>query len=244
MTAELRQALEALTAIDQRIETLTREMQAFLLMEVAGRMREKVIESAQAGLESSLDQYLEALTPVTLSGDQARFALEGSSIANMLEGGASPYDMRDALLQGKDSRVVRIRSKWPETTRGGTRENFGRAVDKPYRQQLGRNEARRIGRQVLRELSAGRGPVKAGRAPKLRPHHATDLFDRMRREPGASRGGRRTGQYVIYRTITRSNTGGWIHPGIEARDFFGKAQEQIDEITRSALDGLVKGILG
>jgi len=244
VTVDLTLALEELEALEEKVGQLGVEAQRYLLLEVATKLREDVIEQASTNLDVTRGDYLEALTPVTVEGNTARFGLEGSAIAVMLEGGASPYDMRDALLQGQQQRVIRFRSKWPEESPARSRRRGGgRPIDRPYRELLGRQEARRVGRRVLRELKAGQGPIGRGRAPVLKPHHTTDLFHRMRREDPDPGRGRRQAQYAIYRTITMTDTGGWIHPGFEPKDFFGKAEAKIDEIARAALDGLIGGIL-
>lgn len=245
MVAELNQTIEMLSDLDGRIAQLGPELQTYLLMEVAGRVRDNIADQASQNLDTTLGDYLQALTPVELEGDVARIALRDSTIANMLEQGATSFEMRDHLLQGRPFRRIRFQSTWPESA-GRRTPGGGRPVDRPYRDLLGRREATRIGRSILRELKSGRSrTIGAGRVPLLRQHHATDLFHRMRREDQSTRTGRKAvsgSEYAIYRTVSMNSTGGWVHPGLEARDFFGNAREKIGEISKAAIDGFMGGM--
>lgn len=241
MTYDLTLAIDALDELEAMVDQIHAEAPGFLLREVAGRIREKVVELAHENLESSKDRYLAGLQPIEEGVDEARLVLEGD-LPVMVEEGADAYDMRDTLLEGAGHKAIRFRSKSPNASFGRGRD-FGRPIDFPYRKMLGEKQARRVGKQVMKELRSGRSKeIAEGTVPKLKEHHATDLFARMRREVSAV--GRRQsmkGQYAIYRSISAGQGGGWLHPGIKKRGLFEKAQEHLDDIIEAAMEGFADG---
>ncbi len=241
MTFDIGNAVHELDVMQELLGKLTQRTHDYLLLEIGGRLRERIVELAESNLDSSKERYLEGLQDAELERDRLVIRLEGA-LPVMVEEGADEYDMRQTLLsRGQRSRAVRFESKDVGSDFGAGRD-FARPIDHPYRAQLGRQEAARIGRRVVQDARAGRriGPGHAG-VPKRREHHSTDLFDRLEREVTPTADGPKE-RFVVYRTISREKDDGWIHPGIDEHDLFGRAAEKIPDIVEAAIDGLLEGM--
>lgn len=100
------------------------------------------------------------------------------------------------------------------------------------------------------EAKAGqKGPtaLRAGLAPKLRPHHTTDIFAGMIvnkqavQKKDGSVGHQKT--YTTFRTISEGRPDTFFHPGIQARDFMGELDSYIQQVAPGAVAAYLAEVL-
>ncbi len=221
------QRLEAITSVTgDALRTISRNL--------AERARDEWIRAAQRELVTSRAAYVEAIQPIADDGRAVVVALKGSLLAQMVERGASSYQLQKTLLQGEKSRVIPFRFSGAGT-RGTSAPVLGAAYGPGGGSRAPHVELDPVvlGRKIQRainKLPKGHS-LRPHLAPKLRPHHNADLFAGLRREGAA-----RHGQYRTYRTI--SAEGGpnkWLHPGIQAKNLRRKAQAHLHEISKNAV---------
>lgn len=85
--------------------------------------------------------------------------------------------------------------------------------------------------------------LPAGLAPKLKAHHATDIYAGMVRQIAAYRSAVQA-QYMTFRRISTNSTTGWLHPGIEARQLHRKVDEYLGEIGGDAFSAILQRRMG
>lgn len=86
------------------------------------------------------------------------------------------------------------------------------------------------------------GRLPEGMAPKLKPHHATDIFAGMIRERKTYVRATQT-QYTTFRTISTGSPG-WIRPATTGRHYAKKVSDYVARMAPKALDAFVKELGG
>lgn len=185
-------------------------------------------------------------------------------LPNAVEHGWPGGDMKPALLRGRNSRstktggrynVVSFRHGTPGTTGRnappmGSAYAFGARMVPGGVQDTGhmsKAAAEKLGKQIhkaAKQLAATTGApgaktqwggkLLAGMAPKLEPHHKTDIYAGMVRQEKVYKKATQS-QYSTFRAVSsKSDSRSWIHPGIEGHRLFdagatyaGKAAEHL-----------------
>lgn len=196
-------------------------------------LEEKVGESSLS--PRSKQRYLEGLTAIEVAGNEVGFRLEGA-FPNMLEGGWPETDLRDTILQGRDSAVVMFEH---HLTRSAARREGGRVMSKRIARQAKQLRIRRKYHKTTERLAYG-----LQRRSKARHKH--DIVGGMEKFQKRTSTGRFAGSgFRTFRTISRNVTTGWIHPGIQAHNFFRDVSEEmradvvtiVDRVIARALAG-------
>lgn len=190
------------------------------------------------------------------------------ALANTLENGQKAYDMHDTLLgpnvpvvparmglKGKHAkkgggfyRVIPFRHQGPNSA-----GLHGAAMGRAYSAMLGVKEAQALGRAIYREaksLTRTEGEpggkirwgtsLPAGLAPKLKEHHATDIYQGMYKQSKFYEQVTQS-QYVSFRAISTGSPGWWRKetPGLH---FAQKVKDMVDNtLVKEAIESLLKG---
>jgi len=216
---------------------------------IAAAVEKKIKQLATERLTKTRNVFLEGV-----ERDGNVIILRGN-FPNLIEKGWMGGDMKPQLLSspkakdGENGPYIDIpfRHQVPGTV-GVHAEPMGQAHARIGVMQ--EEEAAKMGRTIYQEAkqlaaytssTAGAGRLGAGRSPKLKDKHVTDIHaDMVRKQTGAG---------SEYRTFRRVGAGSapdsWIHPGIEAADIFADAvayaEESATEIIRKRLEGANKG---
>lgn len=248
---------------------LTQDVTNEILATVAEAARVEWIRLAGKELFTTKRDYIAGIQKPEFQPGVATISLVGQ-LPNVLEHGQDSYDMRDTLLgddvplvppgqrgkheteDGEQYRAVPFRHGTP-TSGGAVGVPMGRA----YGPMLG-EEAMQLGKDIYREakkLSATTsqpgagtewgGRLEAGLAPKLKAHHAVDIYAGMVRQRKTYKSTTQT-QYTTFRTIsTRVGPPKWIRrstrPGLQLA---GQVNQFIHRQGGQAFVDYVKGLLG
>lgn len=176
-------------------------------------------------LRSSLPAYQAAMDFRTTFTSLTFVLKSEPKLAQMVEYGVTPFDMRDTLLRTTTKSIRRSKKghlylyvPFRITTRK-IREYGGSAAEKAAR--------------ALGPYPTSRNRLPEGMAPKLDPYHATDPLAGLVRIPNATPGG--GSMYMTWRTISQ-NGKPWIHKGIKARHFMRQVSEEAQDIAAAILE--------
>lgn len=231
-------------------------------------------ELTSAGMDytSSLGILHVPLSPATLRSGTTTFAtivLTGW-LANAVEHGHEPFDMKPGLLQGRNAKekagggrynVVAFRHMTP-----GTSGRYGQAMGSAEvsHEGLSRSDAELLGKRVYkaaRQLSATRSQPGSGTAwgdrlgagaggakPLTNPRsgyaHKHDVYEGMVRKEKDYAAATQS-SYVTFRAVsTDSDPSSWQHPGIIRHDFFGRAVRDMPGTVEMAFRSVVVGLGG
>lgn len=245
--------------------SLTSETARFLiardLMEGA---RAKLIKLASDRLFSTRADYIAGIQPIAREGKAVVLALVGV-LPDMIEHGWDGRFLHETLLgdnakgwkvskEGDRYRSIPFRHKTPNAGPQG-----GQPMGSQYasQQMSPRNwqslaaahavvdDIAALGKKIhakAKALTPGK-VLPAGLAPKLRPHHATDIFAGMKvnlqnvRAPGGGVAKQRT--YTTFRTISEANPESWYHPGIQARNLLLEVEKHVEKIAPGAIKAYI-----
>lgn len=239
-----------------------------VLDDLASAARQKWIRLAQQQLKSSKRDYINGIMPVQAGDGQSRIIALVGWLANAVEAGMSPIDLRDTLLRNSRSgtaggvkisaaghryRSVPFRHGTPGSS-GQAGAPMGSRMGPQGAQSLafassgvvGAGRAKTLGQAIHKAAKGlqGRDRLAAGMAPKLAPWHSTDIYAGMQRTPKHYRAVT-SSQYTTFRTISENVETGWIHPGIEGRHLVEQVEAHIGALVapaiRSALQSALKG---
>lgn len=243
-----------LTAWSEIIEIIGDSAVDAVLRDVAEAARDRWIQLAGERLHSSQADYIRGIQPVSTEGRSVHVALVGA-LANMVENGASAWDLRDTLLGASVPVVTRGRGK-KQNREGG----FYRSI--PFRHSIPGSSGR-IGKVMGTGLDHYREGMAAEVGRKI--HRAAKQLEPGQRlpkgilksmtgiphdvEPDIYAGMQRIAQprgatYMTWRTISTSQPDGWIHPGIEARDLAMDVARDVDVIAENATKAMINNIIG
>lgn len=225
-----------------------------VLYNIADGARSEWIRLAQQEFFTTKRDYIAGIQPVRIAGKNTAIISLVGMLPNLLEKGMDRVDMHDTLLgdgvpivsaggRGKKRskhggfyRSVPFRHGTP-----GSGGGPGQPMGRPYRGHEAVADAKKLGKSVYgmaKGLTAttsepGKGVAYGGRlrspigktvAPKLRPYHATNIYEGMIREEKTYKRGTQS-QYTTFRTIAVDAQGNpspegaspWIRPKTEGR---------------------------
>ena len=213
------------------------------LHSIAVGIRDLWVDAARRTLNTSLSAY------IGKSGENIRvikrskmlyevvLGMDGD-MANKIESGSGPYDLKPLILRGSLSRIV------PFTLGdviGGEVSSVGGSAS----QSGGATGQQDVTRQVLRAMIAtglptlsqskltalaAEGMIPTGAAQKLKSHHKSSIYaglSKLHRSASNARrnrsgGGGESFTGGTFRTISsNSSAGSWKHPGFKARNISG-----------------------
>jgi len=224
---------------------------------LASVARTRIITEAQRALKTSARDYVAGVTEVEIKGNVARIVLNGM-VPNMVENGWPETDLRTTLLGpgAKNAKTAQDGSRYNTVPfRHGTPGTSGRNVGKqmpksihavaktlaPTLSRPGKIEGKG-GSVVMYGQRLNPGMSMSGAARKLltskqKPWHATSIYMSMIREEKTYASATQS-KYTTFRRIStnvRRAKQHWLHPGIRARNFFPKAQRDIERVVRETL---------
>jgi hypothetical protein len=233
-----------------------------LVADIVEAARSEWLRLAGEALHTTHEDYVNGIQPVEVSPGTASVALVGV-LPNLLENGMDPVDMHNTLL-GPNVPVV------PEGGRGKHMRldgGFYRAI--PFRHRVGEKgagfgnpysgheavaDAAALGREVYGKAkkltgtisSPGGGVVQrggrlpGGLAPKLRPHHATDIFSGMIKERKTYERATQS-QFVTFRMISTGSPG-WLRPATPGVHLASQVSDFIQQIAPQAFSAYVENL--
>jgi hypothetical protein len=205
----------------------------------------------------------------TVPGDPlARAITLSGAMPNAIENDQSAYDMHNTLL-GPNVPVVKrgsgMKGKYAKKGGGYYRPipfahtgpksvgATGTPIGRPFLKQGG--NAQSVEKMAKRIFDAAKklspttgmpgqkitygGRLPAGMAPKLQPHHKTDIYAGMIRQQKTYKKATQS-TYTTFRTISTGSRG-WIRAATKGRKF---AQRTAEEVKNSIAPGVFKQILG
>ncbi len=210
------------------------------------------VTAAHRRLFTSERDYIKAITKPEVVAGRLFVTLVGA-FPNMVEHGASSWDLRDTILQSSKAGTskdgyrylaVPFRHMMPGAT-GRNAPPVGSAYAKIDR-GLGKTVANAVSsamRRLESSVNSGAGSMtvwggrlQAGLAPKLKPHHVVDIYAGMVRMAKTYQAATHY-QYRTWRTISDNpatkRAGSWIHPGIRARHLANDVSRQIPDMTEA-----------
>lgn len=234
-------------------------VQAVISSVMAGA-RDVWVKRAQERLSSSRRDYINGIQEVELEDMSGSISLVGQ-LPNMIEGGASAFDMHDTLLgpdvpiamgpgqrgkhvteDGKFWRVIPFRHQTPGTAGQGG----GAPMGTQYAGHGGVADAVTLGKRVYaqaRKLGATTrapgGPTKwgdrlpSGMAPLLKPIHSTDIYAGMVRQEKKYASATQS-SYVTFRVISENVPWKWQHPGIVAVNISDEVHAYVERVAPDA----------
>lgn len=172
------------------------------------------------GLGGSLAAY-QAAMDVRDEGRVLRLVLRDSpKLANLVEFGCAPFDMRQTLLR-LTTRSIRRAKDGHLYLFVPLRKSTRTIVD------LAGSRAYAMAKALKAYPGSGSGRLPAGLTPKLQPYHATDPLDSLvRTEPDGPGGG---SVYMTWRTISQIGRP-WLHRGIVGRNFMQQVANEAPSI--------------
>jgi hypothetical protein len=232
-----------------------------LLGDIMEGAREYWIALAWENLNSSRNMYIRGISPVNIEGTTASITLRGS-IANMVEKGAPPVDLRTLYLvtgskvaYNEDGSATLYRYV-PFTHKSDTAtSDQGQPMGNPYKKTV--DNAAEIGRDVYQHAKSlspttstpGGGNnwgerMGSGYAPKLKQAHQSDIYQGMYRQEKTYKDATQTSQYMTFRTISTKNPEGWMRPAIKPRNLSQKVQNYIvRDLGPAAFEAYTKGLI-
>ena len=247
------EAIKTIEGVEVHAKDLVREMMKAI--------REDIINSASAGLHTSLADYKSSLSNVRMrkgGGQIAAYIELNGTLANWIENGKSPFDMHATILgkRGEVSKDGHLYAVVPFThvkPGAGGRTPMGMQYGIPM-------DTKALGAKVYSYAKdIGNKPHQAssmpgGLFPKIHTNardvgkwraegHSHDPFADMKRM--AKKTGKGT-ELKTFRTISDAVPNKWYHPGITAHNFFDKAEANVDRAAVKAmtaiLDNMSKGL--
>jgi len=118
-------------------------------------------------------------------------------------------------------------------------------------------DAKQLGREVYKKAKrlrasvsaphtqtrwGGRLAEKAAGTPKLREHHATDIYAGMVRMEKVYGGGKPQSHYMTFRTISEKVPVGWIRPATEGKHYAESVGKFVGEIAPATFAAYVAGL--
>jgi hypothetical protein len=263
--------LDLRDAIPHELVTLldSQDLAEIILDQVSESARLKWLRIATSELRTSRQSYADGIQPVEAEPGRRTLTLLGW-LANAIEGGLEPFDLRSTLLgpgarnrrplmrQTEGGQPVQVGWYANVPFRHGTPGTTGLAgtpMGQPYGPRgglsralsggLSERDAAKLGKAVYAEAKRRRGRAlsEAHGGPKLAPHHTTGIYTGMRRVEGRPpQGGGAHRQYFTFRRISTANPTGWIHPGIEPHRFLDQVSDHVAKIAPRIVTSVLDAI--
>ncbi len=241
-----------------------------IVVDIAEAARNEWLRLAGNELSTTRRDYINGIQQVKSQHGQSVISLVGA-LPNAIEQGMDAVDMRDTLLgphvpvvargqRGKHAAVSKS-GKWSyyraipfRHATPGTTGAVGPAMGSAYGGHDAVADAKKLGREVYKaakKLEATRsasgqkvaygGRLPAGLAPKLRPHHATDIYAGMIKSQKTYEKATQS-QYTTFRTISTANKVGWIRPATQGRFFAKEVANFVQKIAPQAFSAYVESL--
>lgn len=238
-----------------------------LLANIAESALDKWRRLAGEGLFTSRRDYLAGLQPIEFHPGTAVLSLVGV-LPYLIENGMAEKDLHDVYLgpnvpvvppgqrgkhvrkKGGYYRAIPFRHSVPGA--GGA---VGQPMGRAYRNHDEVSNFRKLGREVYgqaKELSPtttnpyGKttwgGRLPAGLAPKLKPHHHSDIYAGMVRQEKTYAKATQS-QYTTFRMISTGSPG-WIRPATPGVKFADQVAAHVAKIAPEAFQAFVEGLGG
>lgn len=244
---------------------LSAEAVQTILADIAESARNHWIGLAGKAFTQKAD-YINGIQPVEMKPGLAVITLVGA-VANILENGSPALDMRTTLL-GPNVPVVPMGQRGKHQSKAG---GYYRAI--PFRHSTPTSggtiappmgsaykgavpDAKALGKQVYgkaRKLSAttsapGQGTkwggrLPAGLAPKLKPHHKTDIYAGMVRKEKTYKAATQS-SYATFRTISTRVKIGWIRPPVPGKNLAQDVQLFVQTLAPKAFEAYAAAAMG
>ncbi len=232
--------------------------------------RARMIQKAGSMLGSTRMDYIQGIQELEDKEHGVSLSLLGS-LPNMVEHGWEGGFLHETLLgdnssgwktsaDGNRYRSIPFRHKTPGTgSQGGqpmgSQFVSSREASDSYAairaQAIGKKihqKARRMITQAEKQAGRkGKTRMGAGFAPKLKDHHATDIFAGMQvqkqKVTGKKGGVSEQRTYTTFRTISEANPASWHHPGIEAKELFTEVGKYVEDNAQAAVEAVLMEIM-
>lgn len=217
------------------------------LVGIAESARDAWARAAMHGLNVSRAAYLAGLQQPEVEGPGVVSIELKGALANKIERGARPFDLREGLLSGPNARIAKDGHRYAivpfRHQTPGTRGALATPMDQTYAPPSAGSRSGRIGiaghvelgeraYKRAQRLRAGQPPTID--APKLQAHHAVHAFERMYKA-----GGKGHRYYITFRTVS-DRVQKFQHPGFEARNFVQYAVDHASRVAPAALRQLAE----
>lgn len=238
-----------------------------ILSNIAEAARSHWLKLAGQGLRTTRRDYMNGIQPVRFPAQHRAVITLVGVLPNLIELGMPETDLHDTLLgpkvpvapmgeRGKHERedggffrAIPFRHATP-----GTKGAVGRAMGDPYEGHEAVADAGKLGRRVYAQAKQlaptktdpyGGGTRTGGRlpeglAPKLKPHHAVDIYAGMIREEKTYERATQS-QYVTFRTISTGSPG-WLRPATEGVHYAEQVARFVTRIAPQAFKAYVESL--
>lgn len=239
-----------------------------ILSDATAAARAAWVVYAQSGLSTMQQTYIAGIQEPQIERRLATIALVGT-MPNALEHGQPSYDMHNTLLgprvpvvppgsgqRGKHKkkgggyyRAIPFRHATP-----GTVGQAGAAMGSAYSGHAQVSDAGALGKDLYRRASrlrasmqdplrAGKtlwgGRLPAGLAPRLKPHHHSDIYAGMVRVAKKYQKATQA-QYMTFRTISTGSPG-WVRKETQGIHLMEKVQAHMQSILPGMVEAFLRG---
>jgi hypothetical protein len=249
-------------AVPPELALLPQAVVTAIVTTIAEAARSEWIRLAGESLHTTRGDYINGIQPVEVLNEVATVTLVGV-LPNLLEQGMEATDLHDTLL-GPNVPVVPqgARGKHEKTDGSGHYRsipfrhrtgNRGAGFGNPYQGHAAVADAAKLGRSIYRQAkqlsgttsnpysgTKGGGRLPAGLAPKLRPHHAVDIFAGMTRQQKTYEQATQS-QYTTFRTIATGSPG-WMRPATPGAHLAQKVSEYVGQIAPQAFSAYIAAL--
>lgn len=227
-----------ISSLGQYLENFAKELAKDISKSIGALAKDThshIVEKAQSGLHSFREKYLESLSPPEQLDEYLWVITLNDKAAWIEEGRPEPYDMKPGLLKNgktsKDGHKYRVvpmnQAKSPSQmspNTAGYEQNMVNKVkselkkrDIPYKKlELDpRTGSPRIGK--LHSLDIDSFTPGKGNTPQL---HGINIYQTKQKDGSVKR------SITTFRTVTdkADQKDKWIHPAVEAKNFFQEAK--------------------
>jgi hypothetical protein len=216
--------------------------------------RQQFATEARRSLNSSRDNYMSALS-VKMNSHVLVVELDRSNwLANAVESGIGPFDMKEGILKGKNAKVSKKGYRYASIPIGKDKNSSGGSTEKGQDFQKKINEVLsnkpNYGISKYKQLMTG--PVIESQKimnndPQLQGFYRTRQFDN--REAATSKKSRPSWQLILFRTVSENpeSKALWQHPGVTPKHLMRRVDrwlnENLGELLNSYIDAEVKSAM-
>lgn len=208
---------------------------------------EKLIENVESDLNRSAQDYIDAIR-INESSNVISVKLDSSStIANALESGSDPYDMKPYFLNSskvkyskEGVKYMTVPLKWATTSSKGVGKGFANKMSRSVYDEVRKQGSISSNSKHSKKIFS-RNPIVNAEGEVLYKEykHKASVTQGIKKIP---QGGNRS-SYYSFRTISEnSDPNAFIHKGFQAHNFFEKTLQELD-IERLASQAFNREIL-
>lgn len=210
--------------------------------------RQHIETTAKRKLDSSRKDYIDALS-VKMENYILYIELDPSNwLANAVESGAAPFDMRPGLLDAKNTKVSKKGFRYTRVPLGkdpnstgpkGTKK--GQDIQDRIKEALLKPKFEKMGVKSMRDGTIVQSQKVVHKDPKIQGLYRTRKFS----SPSEFHSGKKPKwQYVMFRTISNNPNSesfkGWQHPGIKPHRIFQDTETWLNQAVDILLEGFIE----